>query len=57
MTRKAAHNIAYEQAGLSSNSIIWIFNNLLYFYQSFDSLTPCQTHRQTPLAAIKDHQN
>jgi hypothetical protein len=27
-------NIAYEQAGLSANSIIWIFNNLLYFYQN-----------------------
>jgi len=45
-------NIAYEQAGLCSNSIIWIFNNLLYFYQAFDSLTPCQTHRQITLPGI-----
>ena len=47
-----AGNIAYEQAGLSANSIIWIFNNLLYFYQAFDSSTPCQTHRQITLASI-----
>jgi len=51
-TRTTGYNIAYEQAGLCSNSIIWIFNYLLYFYQAFDSLTPCQTHRQIPLASI-----
>jgi hypothetical protein len=50
-------NIAYEQAGLSTNSIIWIFNNLSYFYQAFDSSTPCQTHRQITLPASVERPN